>query len=319
MNTAEIMTAFTSGLADINLAEPDTARGGEKAAERMKTASSTIYDMAATLSAKGDLWNWGMYDPEIVDEIRARLPGFGEFGTDGFSEQLYFLALRDLPIGLDDYDGRTVLEVGCGTGEGLNFLSRIARGARMTGLDLSPRAIARASATLARADVLEFVHGDAEKLPFVDGSVNILVNIESSHNYPDLGRFLREVERVLSPGGILTHIDVFTRQRYAAMRRMTAEIDGLTWVTDHDISDRVRAAIGRRMASDSHFHATLARQRMNPMARRIAAHSQILMLGGMFAGYQPPAVIRLLSRIGIVPWVSGLPMESYRHQVAVRR
>ncbi|MFE6051653.1 methyltransferase domain-containing protein [Kitasatospora sp. NPDC056446] len=315
--TPEIMTAFTSGLKDINLDEAGAPRPGQKAAG-MKSASATIYDMAATLSGGGDLWNWGMYDARLVEEIRALVPGFGEW-TDGFSEQLYFLALRDLPGGLDELAGRDVLEVGCGMGEGLNFLSRIVPEARMTGLDLSPRAIARGTATLARGSALRFVHGDAEDLPFEDASVDVLVNIESSHTYPDLGKFLREAARVLRPGGHLSHIDVFTRQRYAAMGKTAAEIDELEWTTDHDISAEVRAAVRRRMAQGSHFRKKLERQRLNPLMRQIVAHSQILMFGGMFAGYQPNSTIRALSRIGVVPWMSGLPMESYRHQVAVRR
>ncbi|MGX1851569.1 class I SAM-dependent methyltransferase [Streptomyces sp. NBC_01456] len=314
----DVMTAFTSGLADINLDESGTARRGANATG-MKSASATIYDMAATLSGHGALWNWGMHDPALVEEIRARVPGFGEPWTDGFSEQLYFLALRELPIDLDDYAGRHVLEVGCGMGEGLNFLSRVAPGAGMTGLDLSPKAVARATATLSRGDALTFVHGDAEDLPFEDGSVDVLVNIESSHTYPDLAKFLAEAARVLRPGGFLSHIDVYTRQRTETMRRTAEETKGLEWTADHDISDRVRAAVRRRMAPGSHFRTTLGKQRMNPLVRQIAAHSQILMFGGMFAGYQPPPAIKALSKLGIVPWMNGLPMESYRHRIAVRR
>ncbi|NBE80071.1 class I SAM-dependent methyltransferase [Micromonospora rubida] len=315
-STPEIMTAFTSGLAEINLDESTAPRPGAKATE-MKSASAVIYDMAATLSGRGELWNWGMYDAEVAEQIRALVPGFGEPWTDGLSEQLYFLALRDLPVDLTEHAGRVVLEVGCGTGEGLNFLSRIHRDARMIGLDLSPKAVARATATLSRGDQLRFVHGDAEDLPFEDDSVDVLVNIESSHTYPDLGRFLREVKRVLRPGGMLSHIDVFTHQRYATMRRLTKEIDGLNWIADRDISDAVRAGVRRRMAPDSHFRRMLAKQRMNRLTRHIVAHSQILMFGGMFAGYRPSNTIKALNRLGVVPWISGLPMESYRHQIAV--
>jgi len=317
MSQPDVMTAFTAGLADINLDESRAPRSGVEAAG-MKSASSSIYDMAATLSGRGELWNWGMYDPDLAAEIEARLPGFTEFGTDGFSEQLYYLALRDLPDGVDGCAGRAVLEVGCGTGEGLNFLSRLVPGARMTGLDLSPKAIARAEATLARGESLRFVHGDAEKLPFDDSSVDVLINIESSHTYPDLGRFLHEAARVLRPGGTLSHIDVFTRQRLRTMRGITEEMPQLKWISDHDVSGEVRAAVRRRMAPGSRFRRTLDRQRMNPLVRTIATHSQILMFGGMFADYQPPASIKVLSRLGLVPWMSGLPMESYRHQVAVR-
>lgn len=317
MSQPNVMTAFIAGLADINLDESSAPRSGAKAAG-MKSASSSMYDIAATLSGRGELWNWGMYDPGLEAEIEARLPGFTEFGTDGFGEQLYYLALRDLPDGLDGCVGRAVLEVGCGAGEGLNFLSRLVPGARMTGLDLSPKAIARAEATLARGESLRYVQGDAEELPFEDSSVDVLVNIESSHTYPDPGRFLNEAARVLRPGGKLSHIDVFARQRLQTMRGITEEMSQLKWITDHDISGEVRAAVRRRMAPGSRFRCMLDRQRMNPLVRTVATHSQILLFGGMFADYQPPVWIKVLSRLGIVPRMSGLPMESYRHQVAVR-
>ncbi|MGX7829575.1 class I SAM-dependent methyltransferase [Actinokineospora sp. 24-640] len=318
MSTPAVMTAFTSGLAEINLAEDDSV-GGDAGAARIKDASAAIYDMAAQHAAAGALWNWGMHDPEQLAEIRDLLPGFAESGTDGFSEQLYYRALRGLPGGLAAVADKDVLEVGCGMGEGLNFLSRLVPTARMVGLDLSAGAVARATATLSRGAGLTYVHGDAEDLPFPDASVDVLVNIESSHTYPNLGRFLSEVERVLRPGGHLTHIDVFTRQRHAAMRRVREQIPGLEWTVDEDLSEFVRAAVRGRMAADSHFRRELGKRRMNRLVRELTAHGQILMHGGMFAGYEPSRTIKVLAKLGVVPWMTGLPMESYRHQVAVRR
>jgi SAM-dependent methyltransferase len=46
---------------------------------------------------------------------------------------------------------------------------------------------------------LDFVHGDAEKLPFPDDSFDAVINVEASHAYPQLSRFLSEVARVLRP------------------------------------------------------------------------------------------------------------------------
>ncbi|MCX2729164.1 class I SAM-dependent methyltransferase [Saccharopolyspora sp. NFXS83] len=318
MSTPEIMTAFSTGLAAINLDETGTPRRGAEA-ERMKTASATIYDLAVERSSGNDLWNWGMHDPEVVRDIERTIADFGRFGTDGFSEQLYFQALRGIPMSFDDYAGKTVLEIGCGPGEGLNFLSRAVPTARFVGVDLSPMAVRRANALLARGEQLRFVHGDAEELPFEDGAVDVVVNIESSHTYPDLGRFLGEVSRVLRPGGHLTHIDLFTRQRYAHFQRLAPGVEGLDWVREFDLSEQVRAAVRARMAPDSHFHRALARERMSALARRVQEHSRILMFGGAFAGYRPSRTIRVLHRLGVVPWLSGLPMESYRQHVARRR
>ena len=48
---------------------------------------------------------------------------------------------------------------------------------------------------------VDFVHGDAEKLPFPDRSFDAVINIESSASYPHFSRFLAEVARVLRPAG----------------------------------------------------------------------------------------------------------------------
>jgi ubiquinone/menaquinone biosynthesis C-methylase UbiE len=47
---------------------------------------------------------------------------------------------------------------------------------------------------------LDFVHGDAENLPFPDESFDAVINVEAPHAYPQLSRFLAAVARVLRPG-----------------------------------------------------------------------------------------------------------------------
>jgi ubiquinone/menaquinone biosynthesis C-methylase UbiE len=54
---------------------------------------------------------------------------------------------------------------------------------------------------------LEFVRGDAEKLPFAEGSFDAVLNVEASHCYPSLPKFLGEVARVLRPGGRFLYAD----------------------------------------------------------------------------------------------------------------
>ncbi len=48
---------------------------------------------------------------------------------------------------------------------------------------------------------LSFETGDAQAMPFADASFDIVFNVESSLNYPDFDAYLREVDRVLKPGG----------------------------------------------------------------------------------------------------------------------
>ena len=105
-----------------------------------------------------------------------------------------------------DLSGKQVLEVSCGHGGGASYLVRTLRPASYTGLDFNADGIAfcRKRHIL---DGLDFVHGDAESLPFADESFDAVINIEASHAYPHFPRFLAEVARVLRPGGHFLYAD----------------------------------------------------------------------------------------------------------------
>jgi SAM-dependent methyltransferase len=103
--------------------------------------------------------------------------------------------------------GREVLEVSCGHGGGASYLTRTFRPARYVGLDLNARGVRFCRRRHAGVGGLEFVQGDACRLPFADGSFDVVVNIEASHCYPDFEAFLAEVARVLRPGGHFLYAD----------------------------------------------------------------------------------------------------------------
>ena len=102
--------------------------------------------------------------------------------------------------------GKHVLEVSCGHGGGASWLTRTLRPASYTGLDLNPRGIAFCRQRH-RVDGLTFVQGDAENLPFAAGAFDAVINVEASHCYASLPRFLAEVARVLRPGGAFLYAD----------------------------------------------------------------------------------------------------------------
>lgn len=105
-----------------------------------------------------------------------------------------------------DLAGREVLEVSCGHGGGASYLTRTFHPRRYTGLDLNPTGIAFCRARHA-VPGLDFITGDACALPFPDDSFDVVINVEASHCYPDLPRFLSEVRRVLRPGGRFLYAD----------------------------------------------------------------------------------------------------------------
>jgi ubiquinone/menaquinone biosynthesis C-methylase UbiE len=314
------LTAFMEGVHRFN--GPDAAVVLDpEAKETFKSHSVWLYDVAAMSASRGEIWNWGMDDPALAKEIDTLIPGCLDFGTDGVSEQLYFRALRMLPYGLDDYAGKMVLEIGSGAGEGLNFLSRVADGGRFLGVELSSMAVRRANAILGRGDQLRYVQGDAEALPLGDEEVDVVISVESSHNYPDLPAFLGEVARVLKPGGYFSYLDAYTEHRYDLLSSLKRGMPAFEWMLEDDISSAVRAGIRKRMSPGSHFRKTAmaAIRSPNPLKRHVYFHAHATSFGSKFIEPDDSLLIRVLNRFGKLPASWTLPVESYVHSMARKR
>ncbi len=104
---------------------------------------------------------------------------------------------RARPIGPAD----RILDLGCGTGIVARLLrERLGGGARITGVDASAEMIAMAR-TL--APELEWREGNAMQLPFADASFELVVAQQMLQFVPDRAAALREIRRVLVPGGRL--------------------------------------------------------------------------------------------------------------------
>jgi SAM-dependent methyltransferase len=106
-------------------------------------------------------------------------------------------------------EGRRVLEVACGTGQGLGLLARGA--SSVIGCDIEERNIARARETYGSR--FELHVGPADRLPVGDGAVDVVLICEALYYLPDVGAFLDECRRVLPPTGVLllttTNPDLF--------------------------------------------------------------------------------------------------------------
>lgn len=94
--------------------------------------------------------------------------------------------------------GTRVLELGCGTGE---FTRRVApAGARLIALDLSEELLLKARGKVGRH--VHFIRGNGDSLPFPDATFNAVYGCSVLHHM-DVEAALREVKRVLHPGGHL--------------------------------------------------------------------------------------------------------------------
>jgi len=105
--------------------------------------------------------------------------------------------------------GKQVLELGCGRGVGLEILLGLGA-TRVTGFDLDPAMVALAAKRMAtygeRARV--FV-GDAEMIAAPDASFDAVVDYGIIHHIPNWPQALREIARVLKPGGVFYFEDLF--------------------------------------------------------------------------------------------------------------
>lgn len=135
-----------------------------------------------------------------------------------------------------------VLEVGCGRGGGSAFVARHLGPRSVCGADFSAAAVEFCRRQHHGVDGLRFVQGDAEALPFDDESFDRVLNVESSHCYPDLPAFLGEVRRVLRPGGTLHLVDFRTQERLAELEGGVRSC-GLELVHREDVTDAVVAAM----------------------------------------------------------------------------
>jgi len=106
-----------------------------------------------------------------------------------------------------DLKNKSVLEVSCGHGGGASYITRYLEPREYTAMDLNPAAI---DYCRERHNIkgLKFRVGDAMNLPFADESFDIVINVEASHCYPSFSKFLKEVTRVLKPGGHLVYADL---------------------------------------------------------------------------------------------------------------
>jgi 2-polyprenyl-3-methyl-5-hydroxy-6-metoxy-1,4-benzoquinol methylase len=129
-----------------------------------------------------------------------------EFGTRGFFDAVerhrYTEYAPWMPevMGFKDFAGARLLEVGCGMGTDLLQFAR--GGASVTGVDLTPRSIQISQQHFAVYGVHgEFAISDGEHLPFADESFNVVYSNGVLHHTPDTAGAVREVHRVLRPGG----------------------------------------------------------------------------------------------------------------------
>ncbi len=146
-------------------------------------------------------WPYMNYGYESCDQPMAIPLKEGE-ENDRYMIQLYHHVAT--AVDLRDKD---VVEIGSGRGGGSSYIKRYLTPKTMIGIDYSKNAI-KFSNNHHSEEGLSFMHGDAENLPLSNESVDVIVNVESSHCYGSMKKFVEQVHRVLRPSGYFLFADL---------------------------------------------------------------------------------------------------------------
>ena len=118
-------------------------------------------------------------------------------------------ALRET---VDAQRPQAVLDIACGTGDfSLAIARRMHPDSRITGLDLSEGMLAMMREKVAKAGLSERIsclQGDCEEMPFADGSFDVVTIAFGIRNFEHREAALREILRVLRPGGRLVILEL---------------------------------------------------------------------------------------------------------------
>ena len=188
---------------------------------------------ACTMPTEMRFTNYGYHDdayaasPITLDESDA---------VDRLSIQLY-----DHVAALADIEGKVVLDVGSGHGGGSHYVAKYLNPRRVVGMDLAADAIAFSENNYDLPNLC-FVRGHAEDFPFPDDAFDSVINVESSHSFGSMSNFLKEVKRVLRPGGYLHMADLRAGVEVPVLE---AELSGsgLAPIQKQDISANVMRAL----------------------------------------------------------------------------
>lgn len=198
----------------------------------------------------------------MSEEIRDYYDDFSQHYDHG-RDRGYHAMVDAIEVGavIDVSRGKSVLEVGCGTGLLLEKVAREA--AQATGVDLSPGMLHHA-----RARGLDVHEGNATALPFEDAQFDVAYSFKVLAHVPEIERAVSELFRVVKPGGHVL-IEVYNR---ASLRFISRWLGGARRIgqrhRENEVPTRwehVSEAIAR-LPKDARVERLVGARVLTPMA-----------------------------------------------------
>lgn len=118
--------------------------------------------------------------------------------------------LQQLKTMLSEYPHASVLDMGCGAGHA-SFVAA-AEVKQVVAYDLSQDMLDVVAQEAKTRELVNIItrQGYAERLPFTDGEFDIVITRYSAHHWHDVGQALREMARILRPGGKVIIMDIMS-------------------------------------------------------------------------------------------------------------
>jgi arsenite methyltransferase len=191
-------------------------------APRLRAAVETLYTQVATDPGGGFHFNRGAaYASTLLGYDGAELAALPETATAPFAGVGNPLLIS--PLRPDE----VVLDFGAGAGMDLLLAARrVGPHGRAIGVDSTAAMVGRSRASIAAAGLtnVDILRGEAEHLPFGDSTMDVVMSNGVLNLVPDKRRALREVFRVLRPGGRLLLADLVIGRRLAWLVRRNASL-----------------------------------------------------------------------------------------------
>lgn len=144
-----------------------------------------------------------------------------------------------------------VLDIGCGTGRLLDRLANHFPHLQGTGLDLSTEMLRQARRSNRHRPRLIFIQGVSHAMPFAENQFEAAFSTISFLHYPEPQQVLKQVHRVLQPGGRFYLVDyTVSEQRSEIQRRLLSPIS----IRFYSRQTRVRLGIEAELSCAGHHH-----------------------------------------------------------------
>jgi ubiquinone/menaquinone biosynthesis C-methylase UbiE len=140
------------------------------------------------------------------------------------------------------FTGKLVLEIESGRGGGARHIAETFKPVYYTGMDRAKHAVDFSNKTH-ELDNLKFIQGSAEAIPLSDKCVDIVIDIESCHNYGSIETYLHEVWRVLNSGGHFLLTSYHSKYDELSALKQKLDKSGMVILEEENITSNVLDAI----------------------------------------------------------------------------